>query len=412
MSQIRIKNFGPIKQGFTGPDGSEWMDIKKITVFIGNQGTGKSSVAKLRSTMAWLEKALTRGDFKEKDLTIYNRFKKHCEYQKIHTYFKDSTVIEYIGKAYSFRYVEGNISVEKNPNREYLFPKIMYVPAERNFVSAVDKPSLLKKLPLTLYTFLDEFEDAKQNLGKDLDLPINNAKFEYRKQSKVSWIVGEDYEVKLSEASSGLQSFVPLFLVTRHLAESINKEDDASVKSISIEEENRIKKEIATILSNRNLSEDVKQASLEYLSSRFRYSNFINIVEEPEQNLFPSSQRSTLYHLLIYANINSGNELLLTTHSPYIINYLTLSVKAGNVLQKAENTANHEDLKELIYQIVPKGATILSNDLVIYELDEKGGIIKLGDYKGLPSDENYLNESLAESNESFAELLKIEDSCH
>lgn len=412
MSKLKIKNFGPIKQGFVDIDGNEWMDIKKITVFIGNQGTGKSSVAKLRSTMAWLEKALTRGDFKEKDLTIYNRFKKHCEYQKIHTYFKDNTIIEYIGSAYSFRYVEGNITIEKNPTREYSFPKIMYVPAERNFVSAVDKPSSLKKLPLTLYTFLDEFEDAKQNLGKNLDLPINNAKFEYRNQSKVSWIVGEDYEVKLSEASSGFQSFVPLFLVTKHLAESINKEDDASVKGISIEEENRIKKEIATILSNPNLSEDVKKASLEYLSSKFKYSSFINIVEEPEQNLFPSSQKSTLYQLLIYANLNPGNELLLTTHSPYIINYLTLSVKADNVLKNIEQSDNCAELKERIYQIVPKGASTLSKDLAIYELDEKGGIIKLGDYKGLPSDDNYLNERLAESNELFAELLEIEDSCH
>ncbi len=62
MSKIRIKNFGPIKEGFTEtlPDGtvSEWMDVKKVTVFIGNQGSGKSTVAKLISTLSWIEKAL------------------------------------------------------------------------------------------------------------------------------------------------------------------------------------------------------------------------------------------------------------------------------------------------------------------------------------------------------------------
>ncbi|WRH68347.1 MAG: AAA family ATPase [Planktothrix sp. GU0601_MAG3] len=48
MSQIKVKNFGPIKSGFT--DNDNFIDIRKITIFIGNQGTGKSSIAKLIST--------------------------------------------------------------------------------------------------------------------------------------------------------------------------------------------------------------------------------------------------------------------------------------------------------------------------------------------------------------------------
>lgn len=408
MSKLKIKNFGPIKEGFIDNNGDEWIDIKKITVFIGNQGSGKSSVAKLKSTMTWLEKSLVRGDFKEKDLKIYNRFKKHCEYQKIHTYFNENTLIEYIGTAYSFQYNKGDISVEKMAINEYLFPKIMYVPAERNFVSAVDKPSSLKKLPLTLYTFLDEFEDAKQNSKEEINFPINKVKFEYRKQSKVSWIVGSDYEVRLSESSSGFQSSVPLFLVTKYLAESINKESDSSVKEISIEEEKRIKKEIENILSNPNLSDEVKKASLEYLSSRFKYASFINIVEEPEQNLYPTSQKNILYELIKYANLNIGNELLITTHSPYIINYLTLAVKANLILDRIKNS---DDLKNKLSEIVPIDSTIKPSDLVIYELDDTGRIKKLDSYNGLPSDENYLNEKLAESNDLFVNLLEIEDLC-
>ena len=45
MSKIKIKNFGPIKEGYIENDG--WIDVKKVTVFIGNQGSGKSTVAKL-----------------------------------------------------------------------------------------------------------------------------------------------------------------------------------------------------------------------------------------------------------------------------------------------------------------------------------------------------------------------------
>ena len=66
MSRIKIKNFGPIKEPKSVKD--EWIDIKKVTVFTGNQGSGKSTVAKLISTFTWMEKVLTRGDFKEKEL--------------------------------------------------------------------------------------------------------------------------------------------------------------------------------------------------------------------------------------------------------------------------------------------------------------------------------------------------------
>jgi len=45
MKKIRVKNFVPIKAGFKENDG--FFCIPKLTVFIGNQGTGKSTIAKL-----------------------------------------------------------------------------------------------------------------------------------------------------------------------------------------------------------------------------------------------------------------------------------------------------------------------------------------------------------------------------
>lgn len=409
MSKIRIENFGPIKDGYLEKDG--WIDFKKITIFIGNQGSGKSTIAKLFSTMKWIEKALVRGDFKEKDLTVYKRFVKHCSYQNLQNYFKEDTRIEYKGKAYSILYDLGNVTVNKNKDNGYLFPKIMYVPSERNFVGSVKNVRSLKGLPSTMYTFSDEFIDAVESLKGNVDLPINNAKFEYQKLNKLSWIIGEDYKIKLSEASSGFQSFVPLFIVTNYLAQSLEKETDSTVREISIEEGKRIRQEIEKIYSNPNLSEEVKKASLEYLSSRFKYSCFINIVEEPEQNLFPSSQRHILNRLLEFANMYEGNEIVMTTHSPYIINYLTLCVKAENIfkLLKEKNFKLSDSEFSHVNDIVPITSTVKANELVIYELDEITGVIKkLPHYNGLPSDENKLNYNLEDSNELFAQLLEIQ----
>jgi predicted ATPase len=409
MPKIKIKNFGPIKNGFA--NGNGFIEIKKVTVFIGDQGTGKSSIAKLFSTLSWIEKALVRGDVKENEVIRKGSFEnKFCGYQNVKNYFDKAgkTEIEYEGKAYSFTYRNKTFNVSKKTENGFLVPKIMYVPAERNFVSAVDKPSLLKNLPSTLYTFLDEFENAKQSLKDSIRLPISDVSFEYDKLNKISHIKGNNYKIRLSESSSGFQSFVPLFLVTKYLAESINKENDTSKNELSVETEKRIKQEIERILSNPNLSEEVKKASLEILSARFKNACFLNIVEEIEQNLFPTSQRKVLNSLLEYANLTKGNTLVLTTHSPYIVNYLTLAIKGNSVLEKLSQT--QETLKTNLNTIVPINSCIPFNDVAIYELTTQGEIVALESYEGIPSDDNYLNRFLSETNQLFDELLEIEES--
>ena len=81
--ELKIKNFGPISAGFSNPANDDFFLISKCTVFIGEQGTGKSTVAKIASTFLWLEK-----DFIQKQ-TDYNNFSAKdfiqlCKNQKIH----------------------------------------------------------------------------------------------------------------------------------------------------------------------------------------------------------------------------------------------------------------------------------------------------------------------------------------
>ncbi len=405
MNKIKIKNVGPIKDGYKTNNG--YIDFSDLTVFIGNQGSGKSTIAKIFSTMSWIEKALVRGDFTGSYLAQYNRFKKQLAYQNISNYLNENSEIEYIGNAYRLHYQNNQLKIESTPEKNYSFPKIMYVPAERNFISSVDRPDLVKRLPLPLYTFLDEYEDAKQNVGEGIILPLDNIKFEYRKQNKKSWLIGNNFKIELLEASSGFQSVVPLFLVTNHLTKIINDDENLSRRNISIDEVKKIRKEVDRIFDKSKISEDVKRVLLEKLSARFNYSCFLNIVEEPEQNLYPTSQKVVLYELLKSKNKWKNNKLVLTTHSPYIINYITLAIKAHLVKKKASS----EELKKEIEEIVPLDATIDASQVKIYQLNKNGDIELLSNYNGLPSDENYLNEFLGEFNESFIELIEIEDKC-
>jgi predicted ATPase len=412
MSKIRIKNFGPIKDGFTEtlPNGTvnDWLDVKKVTVFIGNQGSGKSTVAKLISTLAWIEKAIEKRILKQDELSLYNRFLKQLAYQRIDKYINANSEIEFIGNAYSMKFKDGVFIATKSSTNGYRLPKIMYVPAERSFLSVFDRPDKVKKLPLPVYTFNEEFDTAKHLYAEGLELPINKVRFEFDKFNKIAHIVGDEnsYKIRLSEASSGFQSIVPLYLVSKYLMDKIeNKIEDETIQEESLEEQKKIDKQVKAILDDPELTEDIKQSYLRQLSSNKKPSCFINIVEEPEQNLFPSSQQKILNVLLEINNRNENNKLIMTTHSPYLINYLTLTVKAEMV----KSNLNSESSRNKLSEIVPLESTLNAENLIIYELNEADGSIKkLPDYKGLPSDENYLNSGLEDSNELFAQLQEIE----
>lgn len=410
MSKIKIKNVGPIKDGYQENDG--FMDMKKVTVLIGDQGSGKSTVAKVFSTMAWIEKAINRGDLKILGLTKSDFFD-FFEYQRIHNYLEDDSEIEYIGEKLSITYNK-NLAHPKVVWNEgnYNVPKIMYVPAERNFLSVSKQAYGLTNLPGALYTFAEELRKGQIALnGKIIDLPAGDIRVKYKKENETTYLVGKNFELDLTESSSGYQSLVPLYLVSRFLSDELQKEKKSLKDQLSVEQSVRRTNEINKILYDGNLSPDEKEGEYKKIEARYLNTCFINIVEEPEQNLFPTSQRKMLNCLLEFNNKNEGNKLIITTHSPYLINYLTLAVKANSLIDKSADYTEESDFKITLSKIVPFNSTVRTNDLLIYELDDKGNIFKLGNYKGIPSDDNYLNNQMGEGNELFGKLLDLEELC-
>ncbi len=384
-----------------------WIGIKKYTLFIGNQGSGKSTLAKVITTMLWLEKALNRGDIAQSDIHR-DRFMSFFEYMLTHHYFTPKTEIEFEGEIMTCILKKENnfpiIHLTKNPN--YNVPKIMYVPADRNFLSVVQNAFLLKDLPESLTTFAQELRKSQLALnGHILDLPLQNMKFKYDKKNEVSFLVGQDFELDIKESSSGYQSLIPLYLVSKFLSDEIEKGEAVLRDQLSAEQSIRRNKEIADISFNTQLSHVQKDILIKEIDAKYLNTCFINIVEEPEQNLFPSSQQKILHSLLEIANKRAANKVIMTSHSPYLVNYLTLAVKAFMVTKGHKNDATLTKINK----IIPFESWVNPDDLAIYEFDEENGEIKkLPDYKGLPSDENFLNESLAETNELFAQLQEIE----
>ncbi|MBY0477667.1 MAG: ATP-binding protein [Chitinophagaceae bacterium] len=407
MNKIKIKNFGPIREGYQEEDG--WMDIKKVTLFIGNQGSGKSVVAKLISTFSWIEKALTRGDYDKRYFERKNKLKnQYLTYHRLENYFPkpDNTVIDYRGESYNILYENGNLTINDANNGSYPLPQIMYVPAERNFISNVRTPKALKQISPSLSEMVTEMINAGQAMKSPMLLPVNEGVYvEYNKQNDIFYIRSNDYRIKLTEASSGFQSIVPLLLISWFLSDSVKKQSENTKEMLTSEQRERFRRRFKEINDNADLTDELKRIALSELAKEFTKTAFINIVEEPEQNLYPSSQRGMINSLTAFNNINRGNKLIMTTHSPYLINYLTIAVKADALKEKIKT----DELRRKLHTIIPQNSTINKNDLVIYELNEKDGTIsRLKNYDGLPSDENYLNEQLAESNELFAQLLEIQ----
>ena len=410
MTKIKIKNFGAIQEGYQEAGG--YMDIKKVNVFIGDQGSGKSTIAKVFSSLSWLEKALNRGDVRWDKLSNHY-FEELFEYQRINNYFKNDTYIEYVGDYMHFKYDDKTWEVPIqiiNLDKKYLVPKIMFVPSERNFLSVIENANDITRLPGALLTFGEELKNAqKEFAGLEISLPISdqNIKYKYNPKEDASYIIVKGSPLNLLEAASGFQSLIPMFLVSKYLAYDLSKDVKDPREKLSVNQRFRLNEELARFNPNIIPGEEWIQRN-EEIYSKYINTCFINIVEEPEQNLFPTSQRLMLQSLLEFTNEMLGNKLIITTHSPYLINYLTLAVEASKLKDKVTT----DDLKFRLNHIVPLPSMINGEDLAIYQLDENNGSIeKLKTYKGLPSDENYLNGGLAESNELFSQLLEIEDLC-
>lgn len=352
--RIIVRSFGPVKD----------LDIilKKVTLFIGDQGTGKSCVAKLFSTFKWMEKVLCQKKYKPSYFEQYNRFKtKLCVYHRIETFINKDSYIRYVGDLYEFLYENGNFSIIDKCRDIKGIAKIMYVPAERSIVSvAENKSKLLKELPDSSETFSDEFVNAKKYFQSGYNLPFEGLRFEYDNLNDTGWIRGNDYKVRLTNASSGIQSSLPMCIVSEYLSSKISNKEEIK---LSKEEKDKLEKRVAEIMQNDEYSESIKDMMIRQLSYVNRYNQFINIVEEPELNLSPRSQMQTLCSLISNNASSDENMLVFTTHSPYSLAIINTMIMGAKAYANAD-----EEQKNQIETILPTRYQIHEDDIAAYRL--------------------------------------------
>jgi hypothetical protein len=306
------------------------------------------------------------------------------------------------------------MQIDKQNNSNYVLPQIMYVPAERSVIAAVGNAASLRNISGALNDFITEYGNAKESMTDPVALPIEGIFAEYDKIRDMIYIRGNDYRVSLTDAASGFQSLVPLYLVSRYLCNSVKSIKNG--ESMSSDEKRRFEKQLEEISLDPNLNDEQKRIARSSLGKKYNKAAFINIVEEPELNLFPSAQKLFLYELFKFNNTVRENEtepknmLIMTTHSPYLINFMNIAIYGAELLKKINTSSKKELLENELCKIIPQGALTACDDVSIYQLDEtKGSISKLPSPYGIPSDDNFLNNLLQHGNDEFDKLLDIEE---
>lgn len=395
MKYLEIKNMGPITD--TGK-----MQISPVTVVCGGQGSGKSTLVKVLSSCIWLEKSIIRKVISEDYYTKYNRFRNHLlGFHQIDDFINPDTYIKYIGEAYTIEYSNDHVDIHKTPDSQgYVLPKVMYIPAERNFMVAIERADRVRNLPPSLATLQEEYLKALAGLKGSFQL-LDGFSVEYSRQNKIAYITKGDSKVRAHKGASGFQSLLPLLLVSHHLSTNISRQEHIVP---SAEELEILRKEIESIQTDKGLTAEVKKIMIEELSKVVTPNCLWTIVEEPEQNLYPTSQKEMLFALLRDRVANEGSGLVMTTHSPYIINYISICVKAYQV----SNMVDQEGV-DSVAKIVPNLSQLAPEDLHIYEINNEGVVSVLNTFDGVPSDSNFLNIALNEANELYDQLLDIEE---
>jgi predicted ATPase len=338
---LSVKNFGPIKNIVIE-------DIKPFTVLIGESGSGKSTLMKVLALFRWIYKMqnirsyLKHSNIEKSTFTYnMNTYIKNCGFEQFIN--KDTEIIytsydEAAKHRHQIGYQNKRLSVSGIVGTDSLeFIKIGFISETRNII-----PQWLdKSQDANLGFYFGELASDFKLAGDEIDeLPINflNLKFKITKTSTGKKYVLEStdedkYEVLYENSSSGIQNVIPLLIITEYYTKyfSFKQAFDRSVLKYLLEGDR-----LTEFKAVKNVSELPKKIYLH--------------IEEPELSLYPRTQCLLIDNLVekCFCGIENNLNLMISTHSPYIINHLNLLIKRFDKQSKAAKY-NYDNLA--VYQV-------------------------------------------------------------
>lgn len=352
---IIIKNFGPLKE-------VEIDDIKPLTVFIGKSAGGKSIIMKAIVLMRYIYKMvnirsylknakITRSPFKLRFNSLLHDGLKGMITAQTEIYY----TVEINGNKYTLKYTNRGLQSDINiPDKDLIFFKEAYVSGMRSLIPIWASKAVSVKgenLGFFFHETFNDFNDATDVI-KEQKLEYLNLKMKVRKSGNrpklftIESLQNDAVPIELRYASSGIQTSAPLVAIVHYFAQEFSFKDafQRSVLNYLYKQDLLTK---FTLGINRN-----------------KLGKYVHIhIEEVELSLAPEDQRAFMSNLVeeVFHKNKKDRKLglMVSTHSPYIVNHLNVLLRAGYFEKAREN-----------YPFLEK------DDIAVYRVNE-GKIISL-----------------------------------
>ena len=383
MNKLIIKNIGPLK--------SVAVTLAKYNLFIGPQSSGKSCILKIASYCNWVEKRIELSQAPDDYLNDGVFWKHLVDYHRLNGFMKKGFLIKYESSYMAFSISGSPEKIQfsfkwKPRNRwQYRRPQIAYIPAERNIVAVIPNWfEITFSNDNNIKGYMSDWENARNTFPQYSKLDILNLGVSYyydKEQSRERIHINNNDEIAFLNASSGLQSVVPLCGLINYLTfHELHRP-----RRLSVAQERELNNLQDTLYRERftqsngsvivglvdNITKTFPEPRVKFFSSHREEAMFSEIVdkfsltqyasiylEEPEENLFPSTQYELVKWMAKQINTTQGNSLCIATHSPYILSSF------NNLIQAADSKDSN-----VVETIVGKSAAIQFEDINVYAVD-------------------------------------------
>lgn len=365
MKKIKIKHLGPIED-FE-------MEIKKFNILIGPQASGKSTIAKAFFVVNSVQKELTKYvkniSTENEKRHLLSNFNKSLKWLFVNTFgnTKNMRKFEIIYELGNENYIkfylkDGWVMVYFS---DFLKEKIESIKNEISLLMEVEKKLLLDPLNESLLSkkaYIYGLIDKKIN-----EIFQNNLSFDYIPAGRNLLTILAEQLGTINTASLDLitKTFIEKIislkkLFYQDLESIIESHKKFSSQKIDFNRVNIAKGIIYKILKGRyriengqeliflkngysvkiNFASSGQQEVLWILNLIF-YSILYNlklftVIEEPEAHLYPIAQKEIVELIALLGNINN-NQILITTHSPYILSAFNNLIYAENIYSQNIN---------------------------------------------------------------------------
>ena len=372
MVSLRIKNIGPVKD-------SGIIQLTSFLLLIGRQSSGKSTFMKVLCYCRWLEKHIMTST--EDIVTAYTHNQKFLkELKQFHRmnddFFSKESLIEYVGDTLSITLTgdNGNPKILRNADyKESRFnSKLCFIPAERNLITAVkdiDKAYKSSERDV-LFNFVYEWDEGKNHYdaAHPMRLSVTDS-YQYINDAGNDKILMPNGKPILEYyASSGLQSVAPIDVLSDYVTGCVGTSKKFTKNDLSLlimEYLNGVNGGQKTIDASTMTEDAIKE-----ISKRLIYQSSQLFIEEPEQNLYPDSQKLLVLNLikrLVKANKTGEKDssIVLTTHSPYVLSVLNVLMSWATAVEKKQDS-------EELMQMFSLDLLLASEQYSAYYIDETG----------------------------------------